>query len=267
MMRLPVYLALPLLVLLAGCHVLVPYDPSGDSGSSPGDGRQPPRDMKFDGLKLEGPVTSLDGGGCQKGILHSDFASQPPDWLPKDAINCGGKNSFGDCGTPCWHVSDNYLEKEFSPDTSIKQFTLGLRFKMVKAPACDVILFRLGTDIKYKSDLDYGIRLVISSASGTPELQLHTRGRITWGPRDARLAKLKESTWYSVELRGRTYSSWEIYLISGAVTGDDGTNIEWTNWSSYQYFYTLKSYQFGALTRECCKPLIDYDGVCFMDRY
>ncbi len=257
------HLPLLLLVLLAGCHALVPYDPSSDGGS--GDGPKRP-DLKFDGLKLEGPVTSLDGGSCQQGILHSDFASKPADWLPKDALCGHGKDELTDCGTPCWHVSDSYLEKEFSP-SSLKQFTLGLRFKMVKAPACEVVLFRLGSNVQKESDLGYGLRLVIGrTTGGAPELQLHTRSKVSWGPRDARLVQIKESTWYSVELRGRA-GSWQIYLISGVVTGDDGTTKHWNDWSTYQYFNSLKSYQFGALTRDCCKPQIDYDWVCFLNTF
>ena len=260
------YLPLLLLASLAGCHIIVPYDPDQqDGGSLFGDG-PPPGDIKYDGLKLEGPVTRLDGGGCEKGILHADFATKPSGWIFK--YHCGqSEEKITDCGTPCLSVSDTYLNDTFATQ-SVQQFTFGLRFKMVKAPACEVVLFRLGTKLGPLTDLDHGIRLAINrDQNANPELQLLTRGRISWGTSGLRLAQLKESTWYSVELRGRAYGYYQIYLLDVAVTGDDATNVQQSNWVSYQYFNSLKSYQFGALTRDCCKPQIDYDWVCFVDRY
>lgn len=259
------YLSL-VVAALTGCHIIAPYDPDKQDSSAITGDAPPPGDIKYDGLKLEGPVATLDGGGCSAGILHSDFSTKPPGWLP--SYHCGQHSeSFGDCGTPCWSASNTYLNKTFS-SSSIKKFTLGLRFKMVKAPTCDVVLFRLGTLLGPTSELDYGIRLMIGkSDNGNPELQVRTTGKINLGATGIRLAQLSESTWYSVELRGRAYGYYQIYLLDVAVTGDDKTNKQWSSWVSYQYFYTLKSYQFGALTKDCCKPLIDFDWVCFMDRY
>ena len=263
----------PLLLLatLTGCHIIVPYDPDQqDGGSLFGDGQQP-GDIKFDGLNLEGPVTTLDGGGCSQGILHSDFATKPSGWLFKSHCK-DSEVSMSDCGGPsCLSVADTYLNRSFTTK-SVTQFTLGLRFKMRKAPTCETVLFRLGNALDLndpKSDLDYGIRLAISPVTSTldPALWVYTTGRITWGPSGLPMAKLKESTWYSVEVRGRAVSSWQIYLLDVVLSENGQAIFQRTNWISYQYFSTLWAYQFGSLTRDCCKPQIDFDWVCFVDKY
>ncbi len=140
---------------------------------------------------------------------------------------------------------------------------------MVKAPACEVVLFRLGTRLGPLTDLQHGIRLIISPLTPThdPELQVVTRGRLTWGTSGRSMVKLKESTWYTVELRGRAYGYYQIHLLDMHVSGDDASKFALSNWVSYQYFSSLTSYQFGALSKDCCKPRIDFDWVCFVDRY
>ncbi len=264
------YLSLPLLVVLAGCDLIFPYDPAQDSSPPHGDGPKPPQgDFKFDGLSLEGPTTTLDGGGCSKGILNSDFATMPSGWLFKDAF-CGGSGTHGitDCGGPsCLSVSDAFREETFAT-RSIKKFTLGLRFKMAKAPTCEVVLFRLGNRMSKKSDLDYGIRLAISPVTpyADPALWIYTLGR--WsivGATGLPLAKLKEAAWYSVEVRGRTV--WDIHVLDVVVSENGKPIFRRNDWLTAQWFNTLRSYQFGALTKNCCKPLIDYDWVCFLDQY
>lgn len=259
---------LPLLLLLSGCHLLFPYDPAEDAGVS-GDGPHT-GDVTFDGLHLEGPRITLDGGGCAFGsgvpLLYSRFTTNQS-WLFQ--AHC--KNShvaFGQCAnTACVSVQDKYLSKSFSSE-SIPTFTLGMRFRMPKNPACDVLLFRLGTQLGAdpELDLEHGLRLMIHRGDkDQPELRVVIRSKGNWWSGLVRIAGIKADAWHTIELRGREYYGY--MLLDYLLTAPDGKTAHRSNVLTYQRMKNLNAYQFGSLSKDCCMAHIDYDWVCFVNQY